>query len=144
MFSPFNRLKTCRHGTMLFNFNDIYIGRSLDLYGEWTEGEVELFQQLIYPGNHVVEAGANVGAHTLFLANAVGPTGHVLAVEPQRLVFQTLCANLALNDIPNVDARQLALGSRQGTTMVPCSTTRNPTISAASRWDDTRKAKRFR
>jgi FkbM family methyltransferase len=119
MFTPFNRLKKCRHGTMLFNFNDIYIGRSLDLYGEWTEGEVELFQQLIYPGNHVVEAGSNIGAHTLFLANAVGPTGSVLAIEPQRLVFQTLCANLALNDIPNVDARQLALGSRPGTTMVP-------------------------
>ena len=32
-----------RHGLTLFNKNDVYIGRSLDLYGEYSEGEVELF-----------------------------------------------------------------------------------------------------
>ena len=28
---------------MLYNMSDTYIGRSLDLYGEFSEGEVELF-----------------------------------------------------------------------------------------------------
>ncbi len=32
-----------RHGRMLYNPNDTYVGRSLDLYGEFSEGEVELF-----------------------------------------------------------------------------------------------------
>src|SRR6185436_13823027 len=44
------RLKKCRHGAMMFHANDIYIGRSLDLYGEFSEGEVELFKQFIHPG----------------------------------------------------------------------------------------------
>ena len=30
----FNQLKECRHGWMLYNVNDKYVGRSLDLYGE--------------------------------------------------------------------------------------------------------------
>lgn len=101
-FPQFNRLKQCRHGMMLYNLNDIYIGRSLDLYGEFSEGEIRVFQQLVKPGQTILEVGANIGAHTVWLAQAVGPTGVVMAFEPQRIVHQTLCANLALNNIFNV------------------------------------------
>jgi FkbM family methyltransferase len=114
-----NEIRACRHGLMIYNRHDQYVGRSLALYGEYSEGEVELFRQLVQPGQVIVEAGANLGAHTLFLAQAVGPTGVVFAFEPQRIVFQTLCANLALNEIMNVVARQAALGQEPGTTLVP-------------------------
>jgi len=33
----------------------------------------------------VIDIGANVGAHTLFFAKAVGPAGRVFAFEPQRM-----------------------------------------------------------
>jgi FkbM family methyltransferase len=108
-----------RHGLMLYNPMDAYVGRSLELYGEFSEGEAELFGQMLRPGQVVVEAGSNVGAHTLFLAEAVGPSGAVFAFEPQRLVFQMLCANLALNDLINVRACQAAVGSAPGFITVP-------------------------
>lgn len=104
---------------MLYNPMDAYVGRSLELYGEFSEGEVELFRQMLQPGHVVVEAGANIGAHTLFLAQAVGPSGAVVAFEPQRLVFQTLCANLALNDLTNVRACHAAVGNAPGFITVP-------------------------
>src|SRR5437773_2697778 len=94
-FPQFNRLKQCRHGMMLYNINDVYIGRSLDQYGEFSEGELDLFQQFVKPGQLILEVGANIGAHTVWLAQAVGSTGTVLAFEPQRIVYQALCANLA-------------------------------------------------
>ena len=50
---------------------------------------------------------------------AVWPGGHVWAFEPQRIVFQTLCANLAVNSIPNVAARHMAVGNAPGTIIVP-------------------------
>jgi len=28
---PFNRLKACRYGQMLYNIHDLYVGRSFDL-----------------------------------------------------------------------------------------------------------------
>lgn len=119
IFTPFNRIKECRYGTMVYNFNDMYVGRSLDLYAEFSEGEVEIFRQVLRPGMVAVEVGANIGAHTVFLAQAVAPGGHVWAFEPQRICFQTLCANLAVNSIPNVAARQEAVGNAPGSIVVP-------------------------
>jgi FkbM family methyltransferase len=118
-FPLFNRVKQCRHGLMVYNVHDRYVGRSMDLYGEWSEHECAVFGQILSPGMTVVEVGANIGSHTVFLAQAVWPGGQVLAFEPQRIVFQTLCANLALNSVVNVDARHLAVGDAPGTILVP-------------------------
>ena len=114
----FNQLRRCRYGYMLYNVHDLYVGRSLDLYGEFSEGEVELFRQILRPGHVVLDVGANVG-DTLFFAQAVGGRGRVHALEPQRIVYQTLCANLALNSITNVFTHQAAAGSAVGTLLVP-------------------------
>ncbi len=109
----------CRHGKMLYNEHDIYIGRSLQLYGEYSEGECEAFRQLVRPGWTVLELGANIGAHTVCIAKLVGPQGRVMAFEPQRIVFQTLCANIALNDLQNVDCLHQAVGKKSGTVIMP-------------------------
>ena len=116
---PFNRVKECRHGTMIYNINDVYIGKSFDVYGEYSEGEVHLFKQLIPQGSVVMEIGANIGAHTLPLAKMVGPTGAVFAFEPQRVVFQNLCANMALNSIPNAYLFNVAVGESRASIVVP-------------------------
>lgn len=115
----FNRLRECRHGRLLFNVNDQYIGRSLDLYGEFSEGETELFARVLAAGDVVVEVGANIGAHTAWFGRAVGPGGGVVAFEPQRVVFQTLCANVALNGLANVHCFQQAVGAQAGSIVVP-------------------------
>ncbi len=114
-----NHLRKCRHGYMLYNVNDVYVGRSFELYGEFSQGEAELFEQIVRPGDTVLDIGANIGAHTVVLANRVGPTGTVYAFEPQRLVFQTLCANIALNSLINTHCLQVALGEAPGSVTVP-------------------------
>ena len=118
-FPKFNTVVETRFGKMICNLHDRFIGKSLMKYGEFSHAECSLFQELILPGAVVIEAGANVGAHTLFLANQVGPEGIVYAFEPQRIVFQTLCGNLALNSIPNVIAMQVAVGAEIGQIQVP-------------------------
>ena len=118
-FEAFNRQKACRHGQMLYNIHDTFVGRSLDLYGEYCEAEIEVFRQFIRPGAMVVEVGANIGTHTVFLAQHVTSSGFVVAFEPQRIVFQTLCANLALNNLTNVFCYQQAAGAKPGSLVVP-------------------------
>jgi FkbM family methyltransferase len=113
------RLRRCRHGIMLYNLNDTHLGTMLDLYGEYSEAEADMFRHFLEPGMIAVEVGANIGAHTLALAKIVGPKGRVLAFEPQRTAFQMLCANLAVNGIEHVDAHWAAAGSETGHITVP-------------------------
>jgi FkbM family methyltransferase len=113
------RMKLCRHGVMLYNHCDQYVGGSLASYGEFSELEAQFFSNLVRQDMVVVEVGANIGAHSVHLAKLVGAKGKVIAFEPQQVVFQMLCANLALNDIKNVDARCLAVGAAQGEITVP-------------------------
>jgi len=115
----FNELRMCRSGPMLYNKHDVYIGGSLQRYGEFSIGEQEVFAQLVPRGALVVEVGANIGGHTVDLSRMVGPDGEVHAFEPQRIVFQALCANLALNQCTNVHAKQAAVGEKSGTIAVP-------------------------
>ena len=115
----FNELAHCRAGLMLFNRNDIYIGASLRKYGEFSGEETALFRIIVQPGRTVLDVGANIGAHTIDLAAMVGPSGTVHAFEPQRLIFQVLCANAALNSCTNVFTHQMAVGATVDTMRVP-------------------------
>ena len=121
----FNKVIKSRHGFLLYNKNDIYIGKSIEKYGEFSHLEAKLFEQICKAGDVVIEVGANIGAHTLYLSKLVG-NGFVFAFEPQRLVFQNLCANLALNSISNVFAYQEAISDENGSILIPeCDFTKN-------------------
>lgn len=104
-------LVEARHGKFLANPQDMYLGRSIIKYGEFSETEWRLLDQLIPSDAIVVEAGANMGALTVPIAKKVSLTGLVYAFEPQLMVFQQLCANLALNDLMNVQAFNAGCGA---------------------------------
>src|SRR5271169_4509567 len=55
------------------------------------------YAQLIKEGNIVLDIGANVGAHTLPLAQLVGPSGKVFSFEPTAFAFAKQQTNIALN-----------------------------------------------
>src|SRR5450756_2039953 len=53
--------------------------------------------RLTEPSSLVLDIGANIGAHTLHLANLVGPNGRVMAFEPTDFAYRKLSRNLELN-----------------------------------------------
>lgn len=83
-------------------------------YGEWvikTDGELDLMQNLVRPGNTVFDVGANVGEwslHLLELDRAVC----LYAFEPLPLVFNDLQEKLS--PYSNVQAVNLALSNNTG------------------------------
>ncbi len=111
--------RRCRYGNMIYNINDAHIGRSLELYGEWAELEMELLRCVLKPSDVVLDVGSNIGTHTMFFAHTVGPEGKVYAFEPQRFSYQILCTNLTINCLQNVHAYHMAVGSEKGTIIVP-------------------------
>jgi FkbM family methyltransferase len=109
------RLVHGAHGVFLVNRNDFYIGQALELYGEYCEYEWQVLSAFAASGRDAIEVGANIGSHTVPLARQLAARGRrLLAVEAQRIVFQMLCANVALNALPNVLAENVACGEGSG------------------------------
>ncbi|MBT2337396.1 FkbM family methyltransferase [Variovorax paradoxus] len=123
---PIYELTEARHGRFLVNRNDTYVGRSVLAYGEWSEAEVQLFRQIVRPGDVVLEAGANIGTHTVPISAMVGDGGRVYAFEAARSTHQLLCANLALNERFNVHALNKAIGRTVDTVRFPAIDPRQP------------------
>jgi FkbM family methyltransferase len=113
------RTKVCRHGIFSYLPHDLFVGRSLDVYGEFSEHEVALFQQLLRPGAVVIEAGANIGALTVPIARAVCGAGRLIAYEPQAVLAALLARNVGANGLAQVEVRCAALGARPGSLRVP-------------------------
>jgi|HubBroStandDraft_6_1064221.scaffolds.fasta_scaffold03078_2 FkbM family methyltransferase len=76
---------------------------SIYLLGAFEPGTQATLKKLVKPGDVVFDVGANIGAHTLGIAQSAGPQGRVFAFEPTDFAFEKLCRNLALN--PDLAAR---------------------------------------
>jgi len=95
-----------------------YIGRFLDYRGIFEEGVIRKMASVLSPGMGFVDVGANTGLHSLVAAHKVGATGRVLSLEPQRLVYQRLKANIALNNFSHVTAVNVAAGAADSELML--------------------------
>jgi FkbM family methyltransferase len=117
------RIKTIlvdsKHGSFQINHHDTIIGRSLKIYGEYAEHEMMLLSKLIEKSQTVVDVGANIGTHTVFFANKVGEKGAVIAIEAQPEIFNLLKKNIILNDLKNVDAKNLVIASENYNIKLP-------------------------
>jgi FkbM family methyltransferase len=109
------RLVQSKHGPVLVNRHDFYMGQALLKYGEYSELELQFLLMLLrFPGL-VIEVGANMGTLTVPLAAELARQGReMLVFEPQPVIFQQLCANLALNGLMNVKALPYACGKENG------------------------------
>jgi FkbM family methyltransferase len=112
---PIPTIKDTRHGKLMYYSTDDYVGRSLDLYGEYSEIEWNVYSQIVKEGMLIIDGGANIGAFTIPFGKAVGSTGIVYAFEPQIEIYNMLTGNIALNCLSrNVKPINGALGATTG------------------------------
>jgi FkbM family methyltransferase len=62
----------------------------------------------------VLDVGAHIGTHTIKLAKAVGPSGRVIAFEPQPKIFRELFMNMKINQLKNVTFYWAGVGATVG------------------------------
>ena len=87
---------------------DSALGLSLFRYG-LSEPTAAAIRANLKPGDTFIDGGANIGLMTLVGARAVGPTGQVLAVEPNDSLVRLLADNLDLNHVTWVQVIATAL-----------------------------------
>lgn len=112
-----NVLVACDHGLFLvnrfdYNHNQVGSGKFILDHGNICTVEanycINAIKHLEEP--IIFDIGANIGGFTSWLARYF-VQGKIYSFEPQRLVFQILCANLAINNLHNVYAYNMALGN---------------------------------
>lgn len=83
--------------------------------GEFYEQELlSALRPLLSPGDWVVDAGANIGNHSVYFAGVCGC--NVIAFEPNPVAASILRRNIELNGLENqVQVHEIALGSEAGT-----------------------------
>ena len=113
-YFPFVRA-ACRYGIFTLPLFDRYITRSMLAYGEYSQREAEVLSSFLRPGDTAIDVGANLGTLTLAMARVVGPSGHVIALEPQSMIHRCLTQTLFDNGISWVEARRQAAGVSAGT-----------------------------
>ena len=77
-----------------------------------------VINQLVQPGDVVVDLGAHVGACTKFLSDRVGETGTVYSVEPFPLNFEILQLNVQKLGLSNVRLINCAVSQESGKLMM--------------------------
>jgi len=84
------------------------------LAGEiWEEaGETHFMRHFVRSGDSTIDVGANVGWYTTLLAEAVGPSGFVSALEPNPAAYRLL--TLTTRRYPQVVTIAAAAGDREG------------------------------
>jgi len=112
---PYLQFPVRAHGCRLAAHTlDRYLALWFWKLGLWERTELKLLRGLGRPGMLVVDIGANIGFHTLALAQQVGPQGHVWAFEPDPGNFAALQQNIHANRAANVSAVNSAAGSTSG------------------------------
>jgi FkbM family methyltransferase len=82
--------------------------------GNYEIDEVRFCERTIERGNTVLDVGANIGLYSLLAARLVGAAGRVHAFEAESGNAARLTANLALNDLRNVELFEAAVYSEEG------------------------------
>lgn len=92
------------------------IDLAIYLFGAFERQTVRAYSKLVGSGDVVLDIGANVGAHTLYLARLVGEGGKVIAFEPTTFAFKKLLANIELNPdlISRITPEQVMLIDQPG------------------------------
>lgn len=97
-------------GNFLINEYDV-IGNFLKQTGCWEYHLYELYSKIITKESICVDAGANLGFHTIQFGKL---SKKVYAFEPQSLIYNQLCANILFNGLDDIiEPMKLALGDKE-------------------------------
>jgi FkbM family methyltransferase len=114
---------------------DAAVGRHV-LAGSYEPEVSAVLRDRLLPGMGVVDIGANIGYFTLLAASLVGPSGFVLAVEPNPRNVRLLEASRRSNGFAHVKVAQTAAGAYTDLVVLHASYSNGTTSPAPDAIDD--------
>jgi FkbM family methyltransferase len=115
---------------------DIGITPHMCLNGFWEIWITQVFARIIQPGWNCVDIGANQGYFSILIADLIGASGRLLAVEPNPKLIDFLAKNLEVNGFQSYSTiRQQAVSDSDGEKLnlvIPLGRALNATITGAA------------
>lgn len=115
-----NVLVSCDHGLMIvnrFDFDENKVGNGQFLLDHGNNCTLEAQKSFEYIKNKenpiIFDIGANIGTYSTWMAR-IFPNGKIYSFEPQRIIFQMLCGNIAINNFDNCYTYNAAIGNING------------------------------
>jgi hypothetical protein len=101
-----------RVGILQYLPDEPIVGDAIGWYGEYLQPQLDLLARIVRPGATMMEVGAGVGAHAVFLGRLLGEAGHLFLYESRPVLQRILRQNLAANGVSNVTVMRRTLGSQ--------------------------------
>src|SRR5687767_2279915 len=98
---------------LLVPTRDPDFGGNIYAFGQYEEPVRQAVRAHLQEGDVFIDVGANVGVMTFLAVSIVGPSGRVIAVEPNPANVQLLYRSMVLNDSTNVEIVPLAASNRR-------------------------------
>ncbi len=86
-----------RVGILQYLPDEPMVGDAIGWYGEYLQPQLDLLARIVRPGATMLEVGAGVGAHAVFLGRMLGEAGHLFLYESRPVLQRILRQNLAAN-----------------------------------------------
>jgi len=103
------------HGVRLYlPKHDEAIGDALRMQETFEETQERLLRERLGPGMTFLDLGANIGYYSVLGSRLVGPTGRVLAFEPDPANVALLVRNVQANGCANVEVYPYAVAESLG------------------------------
>jgi FkbM family methyltransferase len=100
--------------TFYYNQKDKSIADGLGLNGYWESWVTVAMARLLKPGWHCLDVGANLGYFSVLMADAVGKSGRVLAIEPYLPLHSYLKRTIESNNFDQLELINKAVSSISG------------------------------
>jgi FkbM family methyltransferase len=84
------------------------------IYDGFEKEETDYLTKTLKKGDFFVDIGTNIGLFSLIASKIVGDKGAVLSFEPAPLTFSRLNENIKLNNIKNIETRNIGLSDKKG------------------------------
>lgn len=98
----------------LHRLNNVSEKRLLLRPDSFEPAEIDAVMKMVRPGFIFVDVGANCGFYSLRIANALGGTGRVVAIEPHPVLRQRFEYNMIANSITAVSVHSCVIGDHKG------------------------------
>jgi tRNA/tmRNA/rRNA uracil-C5-methylase (TrmA/RlmC/RlmD family) len=101
---------TATDGEFFIIKNDTHVGAAMRIMGRWERQLLEYIEPFLKPDFTILDAGANIGTHTIFFAKRCY---QVMAFDIIPDFVEIVKMNVNLNKLNNVQAYNIGLSDRQ-------------------------------